>query len=231
MSGYKEILKQTNNIIINLNKINVNIHKLKNKIIQLNKINSSLENNKLYKSVEMNSVFQLDILKNELRYYNNIYFIFLDKYMTELNAISEYILIILVSLKKLELENKNSIERLFNKIIFTKNTSNTNSDKLKELINSIINNLKVVDDFINLIEYYLEELSFNNKKNNIHNDDLELNLKHKRNALLLEHKKHFDNFLSSIYYFKDSSDTVINQIETSELLNFFLNLKSKDKLV
>ena len=227
---YKDIFIKTNKIIENLHKLNTNVHKLKNKIIQLNKINSSLENNKIYKPEDNNIVFQSDILKNEFKYYNNIYNIFLDKYSKDLYELSEYILIILISLTKLEIENKNSINSIFSNIVYTTQITSVSSDKLKEIINNIINNLKIVDEFIKLIEDYLEKLSQNNKNKNIHNNNFELNIKYKRDAIMLEYKKHCDKFIKSIEYFRESSDTVINQIETSKLLNFFLNLKKTTTL-
>tara|TARA_B100000787_G_scaffold19682_1_gene13565 strand:+ start:269 stop:952 length:684 start_codon:yes stop_codon:yes gene_type:complete len=225
---YKEVLKKTKKIIINLHKLNNNVHKLKKKIIQLNKINSSFKNNTNFKQEENNLVFQSDILKNELKYYNNIYNIFLDKYSKDLYELSEYILIILISLTKLEIENKSSINSIFSKIVYTTQITSLSSEKLKEIINNIINNLKIIDEFIALIEKYLEKLSINNKTKNIHNNNFELNIQYKRDSIILEFKKHCDKFIKSLEYFRDSSETVINQIETSKLLNFFLNLK-RDK--
>jgi len=225
--NYKEVLNKTEKIIENLNKLNSNIHKLKHKTIQLNKINSSFEKNKNYNSEDTNIVFQSDILKNEFKYYNNIYNIFLENYSKDLYKLSEYIIIILISLKKLEIENKSSIDSIFSTIVYTTQIRNLNADKLKELINNIINNLKIIDGFIKLIENYLEKLSKNNKIKNIHNNNYELNIKHKRDSIILEYKKQCDMFISSIEYFRKSSDTVISQIETSELLNFFLKFKEK----
>ena len=69
-------------------------------------------------------------------------------------------------------------------------------------------------------------MSNKNKKDNIHNNNFELNAKYKEN-ILLEYNKYCDKFIKVIDYFRECSDSVIDQIETSKLLKFFLNKWSK----
>tara|TARA_B110000285_G_C14675853_1_gene402455 strand:+ start:231 stop:578 length:348 start_codon:yes stop_codon:yes gene_type:complete len=103
---YNVLENKTTTIIANLQILNQNISVLKNKIIQINNINSKLEKNKILKQESNNNLsFQCDMLKNEFLYYTNIYNIILDKYSKDLYELSEYILIILYSLNKLEIDN------------------------------------------------------------------------------------------------------------------------------
>ena len=104
-----------------------------------------------------NIQFQSDILKNEYSYYSNLYNIIVDKYSKELYELTEYILIILLSLNKFEIDNNESKKDIYNKIIFTKKNSNISTGKLNEIVNTIINNLKVVDEFIKLFDSYIEK--------------------------------------------------------------------------
>lgn len=224
---YANVEKKTQHIIINLQKLNTNISILKKKIFQLNKINTKLEKNKILKIENSNNIlFQSTILKNEYSYYSNIYNIILDKYSRELYELTEYILIILISLNKLEIDNKVSKKTIFNKIIYTTQITDISSGKLKEIINNIINNLKVVDEFIKLFDTYITTLSENNKQKNIHNSSFELNIKYKKESIVVEYNKYCDKFIKTTQYFTECSDSVVNQIENSQLLNFFLKLKA-----
>ena len=48
----------------------------------------------------------------------------------------------------------------------------------------------------------------------------------KKESIILEYTKYCDKFIKIIDYFKECSESVINQIETSQLLKFFLKLKA-----
>ena len=225
--NYDNLEGKTHNIILNLNGLNTNIIVLKKKIILLDNINKKLEKNKmLIQENNNNLVFQSNILKNEFRYYTNIYDIILGKYSKDLYELSEYVLIILISINKLEIEHNESKQTIFNKIIYTKQIGKMSSGKLKELINNIINNLRVVDEFIKLFNVYINKITQENSDKNIHNNNYELSIKYKKESIILEYTKYCDKFIKIIDYFKECSESVINQIETSQLLKFFLKLKA-----
>ena len=223
---YKNVEDKTKKIIENLQKLNTNINLLKTKISQLSKVNTTLEKNKILKIENNNNIiFQSVILKNEFNYYRNIYNIILEKYSRDLYELTEYIIVVLISLNKLEIQNKHEKKIIFNKIIYTGPIDTISSGKLKEIIHNIINNLKVVDDYIKLFNTYIKTLSETNSVKNIHNNTFELNVKYKKEAIIVEYNKYCDKFMKTIFYFKECSDSVISQIETSQLLNFFLKLK------
>lgn len=225
--NFSKLEKNTDVITKNILKLNNNISLLKKKIILLDTINSKLEHNTFLKQENNNNLsFQSSILKNEFSYYTNIYNIILEKYSKDLYELTEYILIILISLNKLEINKTEQKKIIYNKIIYTKQIKNVNSGKLKEIIHNIINNLKVVDEYIELFNNYITELSKENTNKNIHNNNYVLNIEYKKQTIVLEYKKYCDKFKKMIYYFEESLDSIINQIDNSKLLNFFLKLKA-----
>ena len=225
--NFKLLENNTNNILINLNKLTKNISVLKKKIVMVNNINKKLEENKILKQDNNNNLsFQSDILTNEFYYYTNMYDYILQHYSKELYEITEYILIILISLNKLEIDNNDKKQTVYNKIIFTKRTNKISSRKLKELINSIFNNIKIVEEFIQLFDMYINKLEKDNKDKNIHNNNFELNINYKKEAIVLEYTKYCNKFIKSIDYFKECLESIIKQIEISPLLKFFLKLKA-----
>ena len=65
-----------------------------------------------------------------------------------------------------------------------------------------------------------------NQKTNIHNNNFENTLVNKKNTILLEYNKYCDKFIKLIDYFKKCSQSIIQQINTSEFLKFFLTEKT-----
>jgi len=226
---YNNLEDNTSKIISNLKILNENITLLKKKIININNINSKLEKNRILRQdADNNLCFQSNMLKNEFSYYTNIYNIILNKYFKELSELSQYILIILISLNKLEIDNTERKKIIYNKIVFTRKSIKKNSGDLNELFKNIINNLKVVDDYIKLFNDYINNLKSQNNDKNLHNNNFEINIKYKKDIITVEYNKHCDKFMKTIDYFMTCSGCVINQIETSKLLKFFLKLKLKD---
>ena len=64
----------------------------------------------------------------------------------------------------------------------------------------------------------------------MHSDNFEININYKKDIITIEYKKYCDKFIKTITYFMDCSNCVIDQIETSKLLKFFLKLKLKDNV-
>lgn len=228
---YKELEEKTKKIVDNLQNLNNNINILKKKIVLIDNINQKLEKNKILKQdLDSNLSFQSKMLKNEYSYYTNIYNVIIDKYSKELFDLSEYIIIILLSLNRLEIENNNEKKNIFNKIIFTRKITKNTSGRLNELFTNIINNLKVVDEFINLFNDYITKLKVQNSNKNLHSNNFEINVKYKSEVITIEYNKYCDKFVKIINYFLECSNNVISQIETSKLLSFFLSIKLKDNV-
>ena len=65
-------------------------------------------------------VFQTNILKNEYTYYKKLYDLVIAKYANEIFELSEYIVMVLLSLNKIEVDNLEKKRNIFNKIINVK---------------------------------------------------------------------------------------------------------------
>ena len=226
---YSNLEEKTTKIIANLENLNNTIGKLKKKIVMINTTNSKLEKNKILKQdINSNLAFQSVMLKNEFSYYMNIYNFTKNKYFKELLELSEYILIILISLNKLEIGNTEKKKDIFNKIIYTRKITKKTSGDLREIFTNIINNLKLVDEFIKLFNDYIKHLKAQNNDKNLHSNNFEININYKKDIITIEYNKYCDKFIKIIDYFQECSDNVVNQLENSNLLKFFLNLKLKD---
>ena len=221
---YNNVLSNTDLIIDNLTNLDVNIAKIKKKINMINKVYNKLEKNKIL-TIDKNSylIFQTQFLKNEYLYYSNIYNISIEKFAFELYDISEYITLILISLDKLEIEHVNEKSNILNKMIHVKKVKQINYGKLTEIINSTIINLKLINDFNTLFDSYIEKTQSKNKDLNLHCNTFEINIVNKKNTILLEYNKYIEKFNKLIEYFKECLTAVNNQIDTSKLLDFFLN--------
>ena len=221
---YNNMLSNTELIIDNLTNLDINITKIKKKISMINKMYNKLEKNKIL-TIDKNSylIFQTQFLKNEYMYYSNIYNITIEKFAFELYDISEYITLILISLDKLEIEHVNEKSNILNKMIHVKKVKQINYGKLTEIINSTITNLKLINDFNKLFDSYIKKTQTKNKDLNLHCNTFEINIVNKKNTILLEYNKYMDKFNKLLEYFKECLTAVNDQIDTSKLLDFFLN--------
>ena len=223
---YDKLKEDTVIIMENLSGISSNYKKIRDKIVLINRSYKNVENNKEM-SKETNSflLFQENILNNEYSYYKNVYSIFLDKYYKELLELLENIILILISLNKLELDVtiKDSI---MDRMITVKRYDKIKFGNLTEIINSNINNLKLVEEFIAKFNKYINIILTNNKKKNIHNNNFEFEIVSKRERLILEYSKYSKKFVNTITYFKTCSNNIMNNINKSNLLIFFLKDKS-----
>ena len=146
-----------------------------------------------------------------------------EKFAFELYDISEYICIILVSLNKLEINHIETKQSILNRMIHINKVKQINYGKLTEIINSTISNLKLINELNELFESFVNKTKKENNSLNIHCDNYEINITNKKNLVLLEYNKYMEKFNKLIEYFKKCLEAIINQIDNSKLLNFFLN--------
>jgi hypothetical protein len=226
---YQNLLEKTAIIITNLNSLNKNISKIKKKIVYINNIYSKLQNNKLLKFDNLNNnnlLFQCSILKNEQHYYQNMYSLILKHYSDEIYELSEYIVLILLSLNKLDIDNVEAKNIIFSKIIQLKKINNINYGILTNIINTTINNLKLLDELLSLFGKYIDKVKKHYKKDNVHNTNFELNIQHKYDNILNEYNRYSNKLNDLIDYYNTSTNSIIQQIDNSQLLSFFLHQKS-----
>ena len=79
------------------------------------------------------------------------------------------------------------------------------SGNLKQLFNGIINNLKVVDEFIQPFNEYIKQIKSQNNDKNLHSDNFEININYKKDIITIEYNKYCDKFMKTIEYFMECS--------------------------
>ncbi len=223
-----DIITKTNFIMNVVNKLELKIEEIEKKITEINHIYIQYEFNKNLKLSQPNSYLklQVDFLFNEKKYFRNIKKYFVKKFVEELYGISDYIILILISLDDLDIGYVDQKNNIMNKIIKVINQTDMNSSKISELVNSILNNLKLSYESIKLFKKFILVSCYKNKKKNIHSKNLKINLMNKKNHLDLETKKYTEQMTILIDYFYDFSKSIGNQLENQNLLHFFVNNKN-----
>ena len=65
-----------------------------------------------------------------------------------------------------------------------------------------------------------------NTRANIHNNNFENSILNKKKTILMEYQKYCDKFIKLIEYFRQCSASIMQQIDTSDFLKFFLTEKT-----
>ena len=211
-----------------LKKIDSKVEEIDRKITEINHIYIQYEFNKNLKLEQANSYlkFQVDFLFNEKKYFTNIKKFFLKKFVEELYGISDYIILILISIEDLDIGYIEEKDNIMNKIIKVSQQKNINSGKITELVNIILNNLKLSNDSIKLFEKFIITSHNQNRKKNIHSKNFKINLMNKKNHLELENKKYIQQLDILINYFFDFAKSIDLQLDKQKLLHFFVNNKN-----
>lgn len=222
------ISNKTNFIMKVLKKIDSKVEEIDRKITEINHIYIQYEFNKNLKLEQANSYlkFQVDFLFNEKKYFTNIKKYFLKKFVEELYGISDYIILILISIEDLDIGYIEEKDNIMNKIIKVSQQKNINSGKITELVNIILNNLKLSNDSIKLFEKFIITSHNQNRKKNIHSKNFKINLMNKKNHLELENKKYTQQLDILINYFFDFAKSIDLQLDKQKLLHFFVNNKN-----
>lgn len=206
------------------------IDKIQKKIVEINEMYMRFKFNKTLSLDKTNTYlkFQVDLLQTEKKYYTSIKNVILKKLFTEIYEIAEYSLLILISLNDIDIENELAKKNIMRKITKIKRYSKITTEKVIELINCAIKNLKLINDFLNLIEKYINEVLKQNKQKNIHTKNFKISIMNRKNHILLEYTKHCDQMTELIDYFLGCSNSIIKQLEKQELFKFFIEEKKQD---
>tara|TARA_B100001093_G_C26752301_1_gene981726 strand:+ start:115 stop:807 length:693 start_codon:yes stop_codon:yes gene_type:complete len=223
-----DINTKTTYIMKVLNKIDSKIEEIHKKIKDINHIYMQYEFNKTLKLSQTSSYlkFQVDYLFNEINYFKNIKKYFIKKFVDELYSISDCIILILISLDNLDIGYIDEKENIMKKIIKVTVQKNINSSKITELVNSLMNNLKLSCDFIELFNTFIVTSHNQNKKKNIHSNNFKINLMNKKNHFDLESNKYREQLNILISYFYSFSESIDLQLDKQKLLHFFISNKN-----
>lgn len=220
-----EISTKINKILSSIKKIEFFIEKIKNKIAEINAIYIEFEFNKNLAFTKTNSYlkFQVELLNNEKAYYTKVKKTIVSKLSAELYEISEYIILILISMENLDINRSDEIKQIMSKIIKIKKKEKYNSSQLVEMVTSTNHNIQLVNDFINLFDAYINSLELISKQKNFHCNTLKLSLQNKKNHINVEYNKYCDQLKETLNYFVGCSDAISFQIDNNKLLTFFIS--------
>jgi len=219
-----DINNKTNKIYATLETLEEKIEKINNKIISINEIYMKYEFNRNLRLNLTTSylIFQVEILKNERKYYDKIKTIFIKKFIKELYSISEFIILILISLDDLDIGYVEEKKNIMKKILKVKRQKYLNNGKIAELVNIILNNFRLTKIFLELFEKYILDNENENIRKNIHIKNFKVNLMNKKNHIEIEFNKNLDQLKELVNYFSDFADCINKQIKKQELFNYFM---------
>lgn len=201
--------------------------KIKKKIVEIKKVFLRFQDNRTLTLKQTNSYlkFQIELLENEKKYYDNMRLIILEKMSKEMLEIHNYTLMILTSLENLEIEHDEEKHNLITKIISHKNHDKINCTNIIQLIDATVNNLNLIFDFLELFDKYIEITTKENIDNNIHCNSFTTTLGNKKNHITLEYKKYCDQLEELIEYFLKLTTSVGNQLQQEEIIKFLVEKK------
>ena len=223
----EKINNQIKHINLTIKSINNTLISIDNKIEKINNIYMNYGYNKNLNLNKTNTYlkFQINLLNNEKIYYSNIKKNLIKKFIDDLGDISENIIIILVSMNDLDIGFDDDKKVVFKKILkFVKNKE-LNDVKIFEQINITINNLKLMEDFINIFEKYILKNEDQKIKQNIQSKNFKINLMIKKKHFYLEYSKYSQQLNELLNYFNELCNSIENQKKNQEILNFFIDEK------
>ena len=149
-----DINNKTSKIFLTSQMMDTKIGQIKRKIKEINEIYMNYEFNKNLKLKLTTSYlrFQVEILNNEQLYYRKVKNIYIKKFVNELYNISQFIILILISLDNLDIDREIEKKNIMKKILRVKRVKNMNIGKITELINVTLNNLRLTNNFIKLFD-------------------------------------------------------------------------------
>ena len=166
MINADDINMKTNKIYNIVEMLNRKVEKINIKIKEINDIYMKYEFNKNLDYNQSNTYlrFQAELLQNEKKYYTSIKKTFFKKFIHDLYEISDFIILILISMDDLDIGLENEKLNIKRKILKSKKQNVLDIGKILELINITMNNLGLTKDFIDLFENFINETDEENKK-------------------------------------------------------------------
>jgi hypothetical protein len=168
--------------------------------------------------------FQLGVLNNEKQYYSKLKLIFLNKFIEELYSISNFIILLIISMRDLDIGHNEEKKNIIRKILKVKKKKFNQIDigKLSELVQIILNNMRLIKKFLDLFEKFIIDTENDNQRNNIHSKNFKVNLMSKKNHLELEYNKFCFQMKELIDYFYNFTVCIEKQLKKQEVLLFTL---------
>ena len=224
MINSDDINMKTNKIFNIVEILDRKVENINLKIKEINNIYMKYEFNKNLDYNQSNTYlrFQASLLQNEKKYYSSIKKTFFKKFINDLYEISDFVILILISMDDLDIGLENEKINIKKKILKSKKHNVLDIGKILELINITMNNLGLTKEFIDLFENFINEKDEENKKKNLHSKNMKVNLMNKKNHLEVEFKKYSEQLNELVNYFYDFCCCLDRQLNKQELLQFFI---------
>ena len=219
-----DINNKAGKIFLTSEMMDMKVDQITKKIEDINDIYINYEFNKNLKLKLTTSYlkFQVDILLHEKKYYKKIKNIFIKKFVDELYHISEFIILILISLDNLDINKDSEKKAIMDKILRLKKMKKIDNGKISELINITLNNLRLTHNFIQLFDDFIIESENENIRKNFHTKNFRVNLMNKKRHIEAEYLKYCEQLVELVDYFFNFSERIDKQLDKQELLQFTL---------
>ncbi len=211
LDKYIEIIDNIDNNIKMINELHDSINKKTNEVTQ------KIETFQKKKNIQADDstrflVFQNKILHNELVYLNNHRQVINYSLNAMLYGTSESITLMALTV----ISAFKDITTTDNKLV----KASTKKDENNKLVADIIYNLKLINNILEEIKKYNEELNNTIKTNNLHCNTLFNNIDFTCGHIKLEYDKHINDIEKTLEYFINYTNKIIEQNNNMLLLKF-----------
>jgi len=220
-------------IIDNVNQINHNINNIDEIENRINKKRQDIYS--LYVKLEKKKYlnlgdsindlkFQLQLITHENSYLKTTKDIFINKVSNDLFDIGENVIMVVSSMDDINLEyqGRNEKDNIMKKIIPIKklNTGKFGLKHLLQLITSVLNNLDLIKNILDLFDNFINTTSKKMETENFHCRNLSTNLRNQRSHLILEYNNLCESLEHHLKYYQELSNCILVQIQNHKLIDF-----------
>lgn len=231
ISNKNKILNTVTQICHVLDLLQNNINKINKKISDISalyykmSLDTSLQICETFEYLK----FQIDLLKSERSYYQAINDKIKQKFIKDVYKISESILMLLCSVENINIENNKEKDSILKKINTLKKYKNSfETSEILEIVNSILSNLDITKEFIDVFNKYIGETIAKNKRENLHCNNFKINMENKKQHILLEYQQFYSKIDELVNYFLRLTEELDKQLKHQKLLDCLVN-KNEDE--
>lgn len=221
----ESFVSKIENVFLAVSNLESIIAKIESKTLDLNKVYIDLHSKNSHSINNSKSFlqFQLQLLNNENNYFRNLKKIINNKLYSEIFELNDNIMMIIFSLELLQVNDTQKKDSIMKRKRSVKRPSILDSHHLKNVVHTILNNLSLIGEFVDLFEEHINYTYKKNKKENNHCNKLIITLRNKKHHIVLEHNKYHDELEEIINYFNDLCTNLLRQIKVSPYQELLIN--------
>ena len=223
-----EIYDNVNTICACFDKLDANIQRINSKVNEITEIYFKYSYSMSNDINETNSYlkFQIELLKNERAYCENVKQNLKEKFVKDIHGIAEMLVMLMGSLESIYIDNKADKDNILKRVTSIKKmNTNQETSEIIELFNATLHNLDLLHEFIQVFDKYIVETIEKYKRDNIHCNNFKVTLKSKKHSIALEHQKFINKIQELVEYFLKCTKELNLQLENQKLLDFLVSKK------